>query len=145
VLRATSKERRRNVGLDRDGATNWARAVNDRNGSQSVPSSKREVVMNIEDLKNVVHEQTMQLDDDAAVSSEMALLLSGLAEDSLAAVYHCAKDIIAARAEELVMCEDDMDRVIGLFDAVLSAMLPWLESQGISPSVLADQLKAGTH
>jgi hypothetical protein len=100
--------------------------------------------MNIEDLEYVIHEHIMQLDDEAAISSEMALLLTGLTEESLAAIYHCAKDITAARTKELVMRDGDMDRVVGLFDAFLSAMVPWLEGRGIAPSLLADQLKAGT-
>ena len=98
--------------------------------------------MTFDDLEHCIHEDVMlESEDPAAISAEVAKLLSRLKNEDVFAVHRLAKDFASAIASELAFKDGDMAEVVRKQGAVLEPMTAWLQSHGVNSRSLRPPLR----
>jgi hypothetical protein len=98
--------------------------------------------MTFDDLEHCIHEDVMlESEDPAAISAEVAKLLSRLKDEDVFAVHRLAKDFASAIASELAFKDGDMAEVVRKQGAVLEPMTAWLQSHGVNSRSLRPPLR----
>ena len=98
--------------------------------------------MTFDDLEHCIHEDVMlENGDPAAISAEVAKLLSRLKDEDVFVVHRLAKDFASAIAFELASKDGDMAEVVRKQGAVLESMTAWLQSHGVNSRSLRPPLR----
>ena len=98
--------------------------------------------MTFDDLEHCIHEDVMlENGDPAAISAEVAKLLSRLKDEDVFVVHRLAKDFASAIAFELASKDGDMAEVVRKQGAVLELMMAWLQSHGVNSRSLRPPLR----
>ena len=98
--------------------------------------------MTFDDLEHCIHEDVMlENGDPAAISAEVAKLLSRLKDEDVFVVHRLAKDFASAIAFELASKDGDMAEVVKKQGAVLESMTAWLQSHGVNSRSLRPPLR----
>jgi hypothetical protein len=82
------------------------------------------------DLDDCISDVLQEIEDPAAITTEVSKLLIGLNHEHILVVRRRAKEIAKAIAFELA-CKDDTVEVVMKLRAVLEPMIAWLERYGV--------------